>query len=398
MPDLPSEAVARRTPPLLSVWFTPRQTIERIVAERPHHLILPLAILGGVAASTSALITAGVAGVLQDWRVCLTCILIGAVLGGANLYVSAIVVAWLGRRIGGRASTAAVRAVFAWGMVPMIFGQLVVLLIAAGLLESAASITSRLLILWLPIVTGIVSLWSVIVTLLMLSRVAQLGFLRTMASYWLGVPPLLVALASFVGLLASGASVTSPEFTPWLPILGGMFGLWLAIVVSLILPRAERFGFRWTMVHYWLSAPLLAALLASFVVIILFQPFCMPRSSMAPTLFTGDYFLVSKYAYGYSRYSLPFSPPLFSGRIRDSQPERGDVVVFRLQKDVAFDVVKRVVGFPGERIQMKQGLLYIDDVPVVRERLEDLFGPDLCGYPPARAERWRKPCRTERAI
>jgi signal peptidase I len=81
---------------------------------------------------------------------------------------------------------------------------------------------------------------------------------------------------------------------------------------------------------------------------------------------------------------------LLSGRIGASEPERGDVVVFRLQKDIAFDVVKRVVGFPGERIQMKQGLLYINDVPVVRERLEDLFGPDLCGYPPAWAERWRE--------
>lgn len=175
-----------------------------------------------------------------------------------------------------------------------------------------------------------------------------------------------------------------------LPIVGCIYVLWSVIVALLVLPGAGRSGFRRTMVNYLLGAPLLAGLLAFLVMAILFQPFNMPRSSMAPTLFTGDYFFVSKYAYGYSRYSLPFSLPLFSGRILGSQPERGDVVVFRLQRDAAFDVVKRVVGFPGDRIQMKQGVLYINDVPVVRERLEDLVGPDLCGLPTARAERWRE--------
>jgi signal peptidase I len=123
----------------------------------------------------------------------------------------------------------------------------------------------------------------------------------------------------------------------------------------------------------------------------LFQPFTIPSSSMSPTLQVGDRFFVAKYAYGYSRYSLPGSPALFSGRIFASEPARGDVVVFRLPKDPSVDYVKRVVGLPGDRIQMKEGLLYINDKPVVRERLPDFVGKDPCGSgPSARIKRWRE--------
>jgi signal peptidase I len=123
----------------------------------------------------------------------------------------------------------------------------------------------------------------------------------------------------------------------------------------------------------------------------LFQPFSTPSHSMSPTLQVGDYFFVSKYAYGYSHFSLPFSPPLFSGRIFGSEPARGDVVVFRLPKDGATDYVKRVVGLPGDRIQMKQGLLTINGTPVQRERLPDFIGGDLCGSDPAaRVKHWRE--------
>jgi signal peptidase I len=158
----------------------------------------------------------------------------------------------------------------------------------------------------------------------------------------------------------------------------------------LMLSRAQRFGFWRTMVSYWSSALLLAVLLAFFVRTILFQPFNSPSGSMTPTLLVGDYFFVSKYAYGYSHYSLPFSPPLFSGRIFGFEPARGDVVVFRLPKDDATDYVKRLVGLPGDRIQMKQGLLYINDAPVARERLGDFVGPDPCGPSTAGVKRWRE--------
>jgi signal peptidase I len=123
----------------------------------------------------------------------------------------------------------------------------------------------------------------------------------------------------------------------------------------------------------------------------LFQPFNTPSHSMSPTLQQGDHFFVSKYAYGYSHFSLPFSPPLFSGRIFGSEPARGDVVVFRLPKDTSADYVKRVVGLPGDRIQMKQGLLTINGTPVQRERLADFIGGDSCGSDPAaKVKRWRE--------
>src|SRR5436853_2173216 len=99
-----------------------------------------------------------------------------------------------------------------------------------------------------------------------------------------------------------------------------------------------------------------ALLIALVIRTFLFQPFNIPSGSMKATLLVGDYLFVSQYSYGYSRYSLPFSPPLFSGRIFGSPPERGDVVVFRLPKDDSASFIKRVTGLPGDRIQMAEGL------------------------------------------
>src|ERR1700732_4339355 len=106
-----------------------------------------------------------------------------------------------------------------------------------------------------------------------------------------------------------------------------------------------------------------ALLIALVIRTFLFQPFNIPSGSMKATLLVGDYLFVSKYSYGYSHYSLPLSPPLFSGRIWSSPPARGDVVVFRLPKDDTTDYIKRVIGLPGDRIQMVDGLLHINGVP-----------------------------------
>src|SRR3954468_16265414 len=95
-----------------------------------------------------------------------------------------------------------------------------------------------------------------------------------------------------------------------------------------------------------------ALLIAMVIRTLLFQPFNIPSGSMKATLLVGDYLFVSQYSYGYSHYSLPFSPPLFSGRIFGSMPARGDVVVFRLPRDTSVDYIKRVIGLPGDHIQM----------------------------------------------
>ena len=140
-------------------------------------------------------------------------------------------------------------------------------------------------------------------------------------------------------------------------------------------------------VRFWLPVILLVV----FVRTILFQPFHIPSESMKPTLLVGDSLFVTKFSYGYSHYSIPLSPPLFSGRIFGSEPTRGDIVVFRLPREDSTDYIKRVIGLPGDRIQMKEGLLYINDVPVKRERLSDFIGEDPCGSEAtARVKRWKE--------
>jgi signal peptidase I len=119
--------------------------------------------------------------------------------------------------------------------------------------------------------------------------------------------------------------------------------------------------------------------------IFFFQPFQMPSGAMMPTLLVGDYFFVSKSSYGYTHYSLPFSPPLFSGRVFASEPQRGDVVVFRVPKNDLVDYVKRVVGLPGDRVQMIKGVLQINGQPVKHERIDDFVGDDG-----ARVKRYRE--------
>src|ERR1700751_505575 len=117
-----------------------------------------------------------------------------------------------------------------------------------------------------------------------------------------------------------------------------------------------------------------ALLIALVIRTFLFQPFNIPSGSMKATLLVGDYLFVSKYSYGYSHYSIPLSPPLFTGRIFGSEPNRGDIVVFRLPKDDSVDFIKRGIGLPGERIQVRDGLLNINAKPVERERLSDYVG------------------------
>src|SRR5580658_7779351 len=119
-----------------------------------------------------------------------------------------------------------------------------------------------------------------------------------------------------------------------------------------------------------------ALVIALVIRTLLFQPFSIPSGSMEPTLLIGDYLFVSKFSYGYSRYSIPLSPPLFSGRIWSGEPERGDIIVFRHGPD---DFIKRLIGLPGDRIKLDDGVVSINGTPVKRTRMADFTGEDPCG-------------------
>jgi signal peptidase I len=138
-----------------------------------------------------------------------------------------------------------------------------------------------------------------------------------------------------------------------------------------------------------LSIGVQALLIALVIRTFLFQPFNIPSGSMKATVLVGDYIFVSKYSYGYSRYSIPFAAIPFQGRIWTANPERGDVAVFRNPKDETTDYIKRVIGMPGDRIQMQGGMLHINGTPVKREQLPDWISDDPreAGKP---IRRWRE--------
>lgn len=122
-----------------------------------------------------------------------------------------------------------------------------------------------------------------------------------------------------------------------------------------------------------ISTVLWAAAIMLVIRGLLFEPFNIPSGSMLPTLKIGDYLFVSKSSYGYSKYSIPFSPFDFSGRVFSDTPERGDVAVFRKPTDTDIDYIKRVVGLPGDTIQVIDGILHINGEPVQRRLAGDYF-------------------------
>ncbi len=125
---------------------------------------------------------------------------------------------------------------------------------------------------------------------------------------------------------------------------------------------------------------LFAVLIAFFIRVFAYEPFNIPSGSMIPTLLVGDYLFVSKFSYGYSRYSLPWSIPVLDDRILASEPKRGDVVVFKKPPQNKEDYIKRVIGLPGDRIQVIGGILHINDKPVARRKLGATQYVDTDGY------------------
>jgi signal peptidase I len=133
----------------------------------------------------------------------------------------------------------------------------------------------------------------------------------------------------------------------------------------------------------------IALAIALVLRIFLFQPYNIPSESMRPGLVVGDYLWTSKWDYGYSHVSIPFEPKIFRGRVLERTPTRGDVVVFKLPSDGKKDYIKRLIGLPGDRIQVVGGQLVINGTPVQREELEPETIKDMFGNPSS-ARRYRE--------
>lgn len=137
-------------------------------------------------------------------------------------------------------------------------------------------------------------------------------------------------------------------------------------------PEESKYGFLKTLA----AAIICATIVRSFF----FEPFHIPSSSMKPTLLIGDYIFVSKFSYGYSRYSFPFGIKFFEGRLWYSAPKRGDVAVFRLPSNPSINYVKRIIGLPGDAIQVREGTLYINNKRI--EKVSDgIFNDETYGIP-----------------
>ncbi len=320
-----AQADAPQPSPWLSVWLSPRKTIERIVTSNPRRHVLLLAAFGATPLVIGQLIDKGVTTELLDWRIIAVVALLAAILGIAQLYISGFLFSWCGKILGGRASAVDVRAAFAWGIVPSVAGLAICLTVLGWLSFSVGADVSRsapqAAFIALQGIIGVAWIWSLVATLLMLGRVQGFGFWRTVLNSVLG----------------------------------------------------------------YLALLLFALIIRTF----LYQPFNIPSGAQKPTFLVGDDIFVSKYPYGYGPYSLPFSPPpLFSGRIFAAEPQLGDVVVFRLPRDPSTDYVFRIVGLPGDTVQMIGGLLHINGQPVKRERIADFVEDE--GSRTSRVKQWRE--------
>ena len=116
-----------------------------------------------------------------------------------------------------------------------------------------------------------------------------------------------------------------------------------------------------------------ALVIALIIRSLFFQPFYIPSSSMEPNLLIGDRLFVSKYTYGYSRHSLPFSPKIYNKRIFEKTPERGDVIVFKTPADNRTDYIKRLIGLPGDIVQIIDQELYLNNIKIHRIKIENLL-------------------------
>ena len=156
-----------------------------------------------------------------------------------------------------------------------------------------------------------------------------------------------------------------------------------------IRPSAPRREWKVIVILILLIPVLWAPLLS--VRFLLVQPFSTPSNSMAPTLTVGDYVFAAKSAYGYGRYSFPFASMFISRRVLAAEPAYGDIVVFRTPEDTSVDYVKRVVGLPGDRVQIRNGELFLNDKPAMRLAMTDEAADSACSVDTAeKVRRWRE--------
>ncbi|MFY9657006.1 MAG: signal peptidase I [Methylocystis sp.] len=181
------------------------------------------------------------------------------------------------------------------------------------------------------------------------------------------------ALGSAVALLLGAFGAHGAGSGEALSFLGSTallsFELWGWVATVAMVVRVQRLSWPRAFLAVFLVEIAAAGLIALAVRTFVFQPFNTPSRSMEPTLLQGDYFFANKFAYGYSRFSLPFAPRLFSGRVLAAEPRRGDVVVFALPREPQIVYVKRIIGLPGDRVQLIAGRLYINGEVVSRKPL-----------------------------
>jgi signal peptidase I len=301
----------------------------------------PQATIKGLATSTSppqVLLLAALAGIggaitylanvqsLHWFAVLALAVVLGPLTGILRLFIDAALYAWSGRLLGGRAGQAQMRTVLAWSSVPNVIA--------------------------LPVLLGALALF-------------QQRFLRAYVRPDAEPDPLLIAIS----ILLVAALV------------------WSVFIAVRGIGAVQGFGILRSLVNAAMP-PLALLALALGVRTFLYQPFSIPAGSMKPTLLIGDYAFANKLVYGWSRYAFPLGGASFSGRILSAEPRRGDVVVFRLPSDPKVDYVKRVVGLPGDSVQMIAGKLHLNGTPVPTEHLDDV-SEEECDAPGA-------PCRSVR--
>jgi signal peptidase I len=254
---------------------------------------------------------------LHWFAVVTVALLAGPLAGLLALYIDGALLSWIGRPLGGRASPSTLRTAIAWASMPSILALLIML--------------------------GAIAVY-------------KQEFLRAFAALDRVDDPVLVSVALIAGLLP----------------------LWAIFLKIRTVGAVQRFGFVRAAVSV-VASLLVMLTVAAAIRIFLFQPFSIPSSSMEPTLRIGDYIFTDKRSYGLSRYSFPFDAG-FEARFGAASPLRGDIVVFKLPSDRKFDYIKRVIGLPGDEIQMKSGILYINGRPTPKVYKDEFTNKECDQY------------------